>query len=192
MRNRLAVPTLLALTLLLAALCPAAARAQQAPAALGSRVRVWIRADPGTGRGGAPITGTLSLWDGGVLVVTTASEESIQIPVGQVARLQRSEGRRPRGRAALRGAGMGLLIGGGVGAILGLASGDVPPGWFAFTAEDKAILLGVTLGTVGTVAGAVAGANRPGERWGPSVEVPGRVSVQAGRSGVGVAVSLRF
>jgi hypothetical protein len=46
------------------------------------------------------------------------------------------------------------------------------------------------LGAVGTVVGAVIRANRPGERW-RSVDVPGRVSLAVGRSGVGLGVSFR-
>jgi hypothetical protein len=51
----------------------------------------------------------------------------------------------------------GLLLGGG-GALLGYTSGDDPPGWFSFTAGQKAAFVGVTLGLVGLVAGGISGA----------------------------------
>ncbi|GEM_PF-5299391 len=37
------------------------------------------------------------------------------------------------------------LIGGAAGVLIGLASGDDPPGWFSMTAEEKALLLGGSL-----------------------------------------------
>ena len=42
-----------------------------------------------------------------------------------------------RKASTVRGLGYGALIGFGIGAIAGLASGDDPSGWFAYTAEQK-------------------------------------------------------
>ena len=40
-----------------------------------------------------------------------------------------------------------------VGGFVGLVSGDDEPGWFSFTAEEKALILGV----LGTAPGAIIG-----------------------------------
>jgi len=57
-----------------------------------------------------------------------------------------------------KGAGIGLLIGGGTGALLGYMSGDDPPDFISFTAEDKALIFGVGLGSIGLLIGGVGGA----------------------------------
>ena len=57
----------------------------------------------------------------------------------------------------LKGMGLGTLIGAGGGALLGFASGDDPPGWFSFTAGEKAEMGAVGLGAVGLVVGTVVG-----------------------------------
>jgi len=56
------------------------------------------------------------------------------------------------------GLGLGLAIGGGGGALIGLASGDDKPGWFSFTAGEKATILGLGFGAIGCVVGGIAGA----------------------------------
>lgn len=63
-----------------------------------------------------------------------------------------------RKASTVRGLGYGALIGFGIGAIAGLASGDDPSGWFAYTAEQKAIVAGVLGIPVGAVIGVIAGA----------------------------------
>jgi hypothetical protein len=55
------------------------------------------------------------------------------------------------------GLGYGVLIGGGSGALLGLASGDDPPGWFSYTASEKAIMGAIVLGVLGMTLGGIAG-----------------------------------
>jgi hypothetical protein len=94
-------------------------------------------------------------------------------------------------RVWTRAAVIGLLIGTTAGAILGFASGDDQDCWICFTAPEKAAVLGTFLGGSGGLLGGAIGALSPGRRW-RSVDVPGRASVKAGRSGVGLAVSLRF
>ncbi len=56
----------------------------------------------------------------------------------------------------LRGGAIGLLVGAGVGAVIGLASGDEPPGThclFVCTASEKAAIAALGLGIVGAVIG---------------------------------------
>lgn len=48
---------------------------------------------------------------------------------------------------------LGALTGFIVGGFVGFASGDDEPGWFSFTAEEKALILGV----LGTAPGAIIG-----------------------------------
>lgn len=59
--------------------------------------------------------------------------------------------------AAGRGALIGGMVGLGLGTIVGFASGDDEPGIMAFSAEDKAAILGISLGVVGAGIGALAG-----------------------------------
>lgn len=72
---------------------------------------------------------------------------------------------RTRGGGALEGLAAGALAGGLAGAALGLIAGDDPPcddGWCLFrtTAEEKALLFGITLGTISGLGGLVLGAIR--------------------------------
>lgn len=48
---------------------------------------------------------------------------------------------------------LGALTGFVIGGFAGLVSGDDEPGWFSFTAEEKAVILGV----LGTAPGAIIG-----------------------------------
>ncbi|MGB2764622.1 MAG: hypothetical protein WBC02_05650 [Candidatus Aminicenantaceae bacterium] len=58
----------------------------------------------------------------------------------------------------LKGLGAGLLIGGGSGALLGLLSGDDPPGWFSMTAGQKALIGGLGLAILSAPIGGIWGA----------------------------------
>lgn len=58
----------------------------------------------------------------------------------------------------LSGIGFGGLAGAGVGAGLGLASGNDEPGWFSFTAGEKALMFGAGLAIVGGIIGGISGA----------------------------------
>lgn len=53
--------------------------------------------------------------------------------------------------------GMGMLVGGGVGALIGLASGDDPPGFLSFSAGQKAMAVGLMLGLAGGIGGLIVG-----------------------------------
>jgi hypothetical protein len=68
-----------------------------------------------------------------------------------------------RGRGALEGLGIGALIGAGTGAVMGLASGDDQcEGFclFQMTAEEKAVVGGILMGSLGGLVGLVVGAVR--------------------------------
>lgn len=49
----------------------------------------------------------------------------------------------------MEGLGLGLLSGVVTGAVIGFADGDDESGFFAFTAEEKALLGGILLGGAG-------------------------------------------
>lgn len=57
-----------------------------------------------------------------------------------------------------QGLGLGFLTGGGTGVLLGFLSGDDPPGWFSWTAGQKALLGGLALGILGVPIGGIYGA----------------------------------
>jgi len=56
------------------------------------------------------------------------------------------------------GAGIGLLIGGAAGALVGFSEGDDPPGFLMRTAELKALVLGLDVGGLGMIIGAIISA----------------------------------
>lgn len=58
----------------------------------------------------------------------------------------------------LKSLGIGLLMGGGTGALIGFSSGDDPPGWFSFSAGQKALIGGFALGLIGSGIGGLVGA----------------------------------
>ena len=74
-------------------------------------------------------------------------------------------------RHVLRGMGRGFLIGAASGLVLGLASGDDQGGFIAFTAEEKAAMLGAGLGLAGTVIGLVAGLATKHDVWSPGASI---------------------
>ena len=68
-----------------------------------------------------------------------------------------------KGRGALQGLGIGLVVGALSGAFLGLVHGDDPPcgeSWicFRFTAQQKAMIGAVSLGSLGGAVGSLTGA----------------------------------
>jgi hypothetical protein len=56
-----------------------------------------------------------------------------------------------------QGLGWGLLVGGGGGAGIGFLSGDDKGGWFALTAEEKALAGGIFFGALGSALGGIYG-----------------------------------
>ena len=59
---------------------------------------------------------------------------------------------------SLKGALIGLGCDAAMGALIGFASGDDPPGWFSYTAAEKAGGLAVFGGLTGALVGALIGA----------------------------------
>ena len=199
-------------------LCVAAALATApsapAPEAIdpGTRVRLTFEGDadplaPGRSRARTRRAGrVIAVGDRTVTVAFDGHSRPVEFDQASVAGLERSLGGRPRGKGALRGAGIGLVAGVASGVLIGMASGDDQCNEdtdylnfcnLAFSAGEKALIYGVGLGAVGTFGGAVAGASWSSERWerGATVFANGRVGVHvvpAGRRGAGVAVSLGF
>ena len=165
--------------------------AQEAPVSPGDRVRVWTAIDARGNPVGRPTVGTLSLWTADSVVVDTGKNGGVTIPRSMVTRVDQSLGRRSRGRSALRGAGFGLLIGGVGGAFSGLISGDDEPGWFAFTAEEKALIGGIAFGGMGTVLGGVIGALAPTDQW-EQISLPARLGVTPSQRGFTFSASFQF
>jgi hypothetical protein len=56
------------------------------------------------------------------------------------------------------GGGYGFLGGASLGAVIGIALGDDPPGWFSYTAAEKAFMFGAALGLIGIIIGGIFGA----------------------------------
>jgi len=123
-----------------------------------------------------------------MMLQAAPTEPVVEVPFASVTRLHVNRGARSSGAGLVRGAGRGLLIGGGIGAVTGFASGDDTGSFFVFTAEDKAMILGVLLGGAGAVVGGLVGAVSPGDRW-ERVDNRTRLHV-APRNDGGVAVAL--
>lgn len=109
---------------------------------------------------------------GAVLVAhvdVTPATYGLRLPDGQIVAFEQVTKvvARNRGRGAFEGLGLGALIGAGVGVVSGLASGDDEcdsdgGDWciLTFTAEEKAVILGIVVGGIGGMVGLVAGALR--------------------------------
>jgi len=111
--------------------------------------------------------------DGAVGTVQEVTSESMVVSfqnprgVGTVERstITQMEVSIGRERRVLRGLGLGLAFGAGGGVIVGLASGDDPPGFLSLTAEEKALVLGVVFGLTGGVVGLVFGLANHHDIW---------------------------
>jgi hypothetical protein len=127
----------------------------------GARVRVFVT-DGAQGPGAAHtrrLTGTLlGLSDTVLTLEKWPGTPAVVLPRQNVTRLDLSLHRGQRGKGALIGLGAGV----GLGLLLGLAAGDDKPGFFAFTAGEKAGMFAMLLGPLGTLVGVVAA---PGEKW---------------------------
>jgi hypothetical protein len=108
----------------------------------------------------------VSASDFAVVVRSGPAGSPFEVPFTSIQSLDRNVGLRSRGEAALGTGAVGLVVGAVGGATLGFMSGDDPPGTFlAFSAGDKALMLGSMFGVAGGVLGAAAGAISPGQKW---------------------------
>ena len=103
----------------------------------------------------------------------------------------------PGKRKVLKSVGVGFLVGAGSGALMGLASGDDPQQeWFAFTAEEKAVMMGVGLGLTGAAVGLIVGLVGRNDVWSPVLPANADLTilpvVREGGAGVHVGLALRF
>lgn len=153
--------------------------ASGADARVGSRVRF-------NDRDGAPAEGIIAAIDRDSLTVKLSDTEERRL--SRTLDMRVSAGMQSRWA---EGWALGLGIGAGIGAIGGLTSGDDPPGWMAFTAGEKALLLGVAGGLAGSLLGAVIGAGSESEHWRHVSGFASNVSV-APIPGQGVAVAMRL
>jgi hypothetical protein len=125
------------------------------------------------------------------LFLQVVPAETLAVALAGVTRLEVSTA---RSRHTGQGAAIGALIGFASGGLMGLASGDDPPGFLAFTAGEKALILGVGLAVPGLVIGALVGFQNVSDRW---TSVPlGAVKVtpalQVGRGGARLGASVSF
>lgn len=94
------------------------------------------------------VTPDLTSW------IDPGSNAVMSVPTHDVADVRL----RDRGKGALDGLGLGVVIGGLTGAVIGLASGDDDPDLlFAFKASEKAMVGGIGLGLLGGIVGLVVG-----------------------------------
>ena len=180
---------------LLVGLCSSAA-AQGAPVDPGTRVRVWPAVDPQGHPYGTPTVGALSLWTADSLVLDTRNLGVLSIPHSAVAHLEQSGGRKPRGPAALKGAGVGLLIGAGAGAMLALLGepDEEPCGIAPICLTSRGAIFGfatMVFGVPAALLGGAIGALVPGERW-KQVSLPTRVGITPRTSGLALSASFGF
>jgi hypothetical protein len=133
--------------------------AQSAWAQLESGARIRVTASNSSP---ARRTGSFVSLDGDSLRYTAAAADSIvTLPLGSVARLERSTGRHS---GAGRGAAIGGLIGGGLGLALGLAASSEENSFYEVGGEDVAVVT-VLLGAVGAGVGALIGSGSKRDRW---------------------------
>lgn len=140
-----------------------------------------------------PLAGALNSWTAHSVVIDAGDDGVLNIPRSLVTGLDLSRGSRPRGPAALRSAGYGLLIGGG-GGLLGCAMGsdaNACPSYFCFDRESTVVILGVLLGGSGALLGRVGAALDPGELWERS-PLPGQVHIAPRANGFALSASIDF
>jgi hypothetical protein len=152
------------------------------PLAAGTRVRVQMSNER------QRLVGRVFALDNDSLTLQVEKEEAPRVlPRAQVSALAVSAGRRSRGRLALLGAGVGVVV----GAVIGFAGGDDPNvDEGGLTAGENAVEGAGIFGAIGALIGLAV---PPGERW---KEVPldrVRVSLLPIRGrGIGVSVVVPF
>lgn len=125
------------------------------------------------------------------LFLQVVPAETLVVALSGVTRLEVSTARR---RHTGQGAALGAVIGFTSGALMGAASGDEPPGWFSFTAGEKALMFGVGLAIPGLVIGALVGSQIVSDRWTsvPLGAVKATPGLQVGRGGARLGVAVSF
>lgn len=166
---------------LLFVLFPSVASAQEPPSIKsGTRVRVWTAptTEPITGKvlGLDATTMTLSI-EGTASPAVVARSTITRLDVGR---------RRSRGRTALYGA----LLGAATGIVVGLASGDDPPGFLSFSAADKAAIASVFITPAGALIGLLVGPGQ--ERWTTALASPVSGNAFAALPAPSLRFSFRF
>lgn len=180
--TRLLIATLLTLA------CTVPAAAQAAPAASHVRPGAEVRVTSPTASGRFVV----DEMDAETLALRDSSGAVVRVPLVSVTELSVSLGPRPLGERALRGAGLGFAGGAVSGIILGYVAGDDPQEeWFAFTAEEKALALGIVLGVGSGLVGMVYGLATPGVQW-ESVPLERMRAGLARDGGFAVGYTIRF
>jgi len=157
------------------------------PVSEGSRVRVTIAgelADDGSvtpGRGSHSIVGKLLAIDADYLSVT-AKARTIRLPRATVTGLEISSGR-SRGRGALIGAGIGVLVGLGWGAVEYSGCESQGQAWC-----DLALGIPVLTASVGAIVGLAIGR----ERWAEVSPTTFDLGVMPAAGGLQVVGTVRF
>lgn len=157
--------------------------AAQVPGSLGPGERIRLQ----TRSNSSWVVGTILAVDSDTVhLLLSETTRHVDVNRRAIARLEISHAVESNaGRAALKG----FFIGAAVGALLGVASGDDPPGFISFTAGDKALILGLSGGGVGALLGLLSGSS-PHERWEPlSV---GAAHLTLTPHGAGVMLSIRL
>lgn len=171
------------------ALLPADAFAQ--PLEPGARVRATIALSPDHPTGSfRQVTGRL-VRIGVDSVLVEQENRVVAVPRHGLVKLEMPDGSVSRGRAALRGAGVGAVVGFLGGIVLGYASYDSCEGEFlCFSREEEAVMVGAVAGTLGLAIGGAIGAADGGERWRRvAIDADTRVAVVATPRRVGLAVT---
>ena len=109
------------------------------------------------------LVGTVAAVDADTLVLGVKhGTSSLAIPFASMTSLEVSRGKKSN---VGKGLGIGFLAGAALGAVIGFAAGDDPPGFLAFSSEQKAAAGAILGGLAGGVIGGVVGATGPSERW---------------------------
>lgn len=145
------------------------------------------------------LTEAVSPGDTVIAVPSRRAAGPMTIRCEYLERVEVRMGRVSRGRSALMGAGVGLLMGGVFGAGLGGMDGENQASELQlFSAHDKMLLGAAFVGSIGAASGGVIGFLLPGSRWrnvplarqAPRASAEGLRVAPAGRAGVRVSYTL--
>jgi hypothetical protein len=103
---------------------------------------------------GRTVEGELLAVKGDLLIMMEASSlAGVEVQIGEVLYLKVNKKSK-----FLQGLQLGFLSGAATGGVIGLLSGDDEGGWFAMTAEEKALAGALAFGILGMSIGGIAGA----------------------------------